>query len=166
MNSIQYRNRPYEINILYDYLKKISVEHYKFFSCVKNYVININITNYNVEDLIFHLLIIQNLKKKNITQSDLKISFYKYINVRQYFINKEKEKMITLTKDLNFYYIIKNINFEYVKLTKYMYLKLKKTINKILLFDDSFNIYSKFITNFKTCFNQVKKNFLKTKNIL
>ena len=68
--------------------------------------------------------------------------------------------------DLNLYYIIKNINFEYVKLTKYMYLKLKKTINKILLFDDSFNIYSKFITNFKTCFNQVKKNFLKTKNIL
>ena len=75
MNSKQYRNRPYEINILYDYLKKISVEHYKFFSCVKKYVININITNYNVEGLIFHLFLIQNIQKKNRTQSDFKIFF-------------------------------------------------------------------------------------------
>jgi len=65
INSIQYRNRPYEINILHDYIKKISVEHYKFFSCVEKYVININLTKYYVEELIFHLLLIQYLKKKN-----------------------------------------------------------------------------------------------------
>jgi len=163
MNSKQYRNRPYEINILYDYLKKISVEHYKFFSCVKKYVININITNYNVEGLIFHLFLIQNIQKKNRSQSDLKISFNKYINVKQYSLDKEKEKMISLTLDIDFFYIIKNINYEYVKLTKYMYLKLKKTLNKILLFDDDLNIYSKFIINFESYFTQVEKTFLTNK---
>jgi hypothetical protein len=37
-----------------------------------------------------------------------------------------------------------------------MYLKVKKTLNKILLFNENFDIYSKFITNFKKCFNQEK----------
>jgi len=160
INSIQYRKRPYEINILYEYLKKISVEHFKFFSCVEKYVININLTKYYVEELIFHLLLIQYIKKKIRMQSELKISFNKYIKFKQYSMNKEKEKMISLTLNLDFYYIIKNISFEYIKLTKYMYLKVKKTLNKILLFDENFDIYSKFITNFKRCFNHVEKNFL------
>ena len=35
VNSIQYRNRSYENNNLYDYLKQISFEYYNFFSCEK-----------------------------------------------------------------------------------------------------------------------------------
>ena len=65
-------------------------------------------------------------------QSELKISFNKYIKVKQYSMNKEKEKTISLTLNLDFYYIVKNISFEYIKLTKNMYLKVKKTLNKIL----------------------------------
>jgi len=44
-----------------------------------------------------------------------------------------------------------------------MYLKVRKTLNKILLFDENFDKYSIYITNFKKCFNQAEKNMITNK---